>query len=85
MPYDQANTVARAYASTRAFNALEDKAESRWFELSSFGDDPEHLSDDEIRKALDVLRIVRAYQASAAQSGNHVLREYDEAINALGQ
>lgn len=83
MPFDEANAVATAYASSRAFNSLEERIEEHWFELSSIGDDPSSLSDAETRKALGQLRVAYTYQTAIALAGADLQRKYDEAIAAL--
>lgn len=82
MPFDQASAVAAAYASSRAFNSLEERIEDRWFELSSIGD-PSDLSDADLRKVLGQLRVAYAYQTAAAQAGRDVLHKYEVALSAL--
>ena len=82
MPFDQANALASAYASSRAFNSLEERIEDRWFELSSIGD-PSDLSDAEVRRVLGQLRVAYAYQTATAQAGRDVLHKYDTALTAL--
>ena len=83
MPYEQTSAVTRAYAASRAFNAMEDKAEAQWFGLAAIGDDPEHLSEAEMRKAIADLRIAAVHQTAVEQAGARILTEYDQAITAL--
>ena len=83
MPFAQTNLVAKAYASTRAFNGLEEKIEPEWFHLSAIGNDPAHLSDSEMSAVVADLRVALVYQTAAAQVGDHTLGEYDQAIAAL--
>lgn len=82
MPFDQASAVATAYASSRAFNSLEERIEDHWFELSSIGD-PSDLSDADLRKVLGQLRVAYTYQTAAAEAGRDVLHKYDAALSAL--
>lgn len=83
MPFRQAEALSRVYSASRVFNAIEDRAEERWFELSAYPTDPASMTDGEIAEALATLRVALTYQQSVAATGAFVLTAYDQALARL--
>ncbi len=76
--------LERVYAGSRAFNALEEKVETRWFELAAISDDPEHMPDSELAAALSSLQVVLSYQQSVVLVGEVLLKGYDQTLHQIG-
>jgi 2-polyprenyl-6-methoxyphenol hydroxylase-like FAD-dependent oxidoreductase len=87
MPLEEAQALARVYAQTRAFNELEAKAESHWFDLAALpADDPSapRPREELVQEAASV-KLSLAYQKAIAEGGPSVLAGYDRALKVLGR
>ena len=59
LPFAQVRILSEMHNGAVAFNDFEAQAREPWVGVSAFGD-PENLTDDELRQALQVLRVVFA-------------------------
>jgi hypothetical protein len=84
MPLSEAQALARAYAASRVFNGLEDRATDRWFELSGLGSSLNEMERPQIQAGISSLKVLLSYEDTIVASGSVVLQEYDAALAALG-
>ena len=83
MPYDEAQSLASVYSFSRAFNSLEERIETRWFELAAFNSDPARMANADVAKGLAELRVTYSYQATVVQTGTQLLKSYDDTLRVL--
>ncbi len=82
LPFPEAGAISAAQSKQVEFNALQDRAESQWFELAAYGD-PQHVPDGELRAALQKVTIAYAYFISVQVAERQLRAAYDRALTSM--
>ncbi len=81
MEYGEVRRYANAYTAQRAFEEMEGRLETIWYDLSGF-EDVVHLSAEQKRTAASKLRIALTYLHSLQQLQQQAQNAYDEATRS---
>ena len=83
LSFDEVRGLSALQDGVVVFNDFETRAREQWIGIAAFGD-PATLTDDEVRVALQSVRIAYAYQRSIATLAHDLLGKADAASRALG-
>jgi hypothetical protein len=83
MPAGEAQTLSRAYAAARGFDAFEDQVERQWFELAAIPDFKD-MTPADAKEALRVVTLNRALIGALTNAGAGAVGAHDRALKMLG-
>ena len=82
LPFAQVRALSTLNDGIVVFNQFETRTRDQWVSIAAFGD-PTTLTDDEVRLAMQSLRVAFAYQRAAAFTAHKLLAEMATARAAL--